>query len=130
MEEMIWRTIEQLDQVVDGDVISLIQLILFLYLFRDRLSGHSIARDIGEIADSVDKIEKKIDRLPTDDGVMATRVSRIEDKIDKLPTKDSAMADSVASIEKKIDKLPTKGSAMADSIARIEDKIDKLPTKR
>ena len=80
MEETIARMLEQ---AVDGDVISFIQLILFLYLFRDRLSGHSIARDIGAITNSVDRIEKKIDRIPTNDGPMAESVDRIEKKIDR-----------------------------------------------
>ena len=40
------------------------------------------------MADSVDRIEKKIDKIPTKDSAMAVRVERIEEKIDKIPTKD------------------------------------------
>ena len=105
MEETISRILEQ---AVDGDVISFIQLILFLYLFRDRLSGHSLARDIGAITNSVNRIEKKIDRIPTSDSAMAEGVDRIEKKIDKIPTNDGAMAESVDRIEKKIDQRTIK----------------------
>ena len=76
---------EMLRDAIQGDVISLLQLILFLILFRDRLGGHSIARDIGAIAKSAVRIEKKIDKIPTNDGAMADSVVRIEKKIDKIP---------------------------------------------
>ena len=105
MEEAIWKVFEK---AIDGDVISFIQLLLFLYLFRDRLGGHTLARDVGAMAVRVERIEKKIDKIPTKDGAMADSVDRIEKKIDKIPTKDGAMAVRVERIEEKIDKIPTK----------------------
>lgn len=86
MEETMWGALRK---AVEGDVISLFQLILFLILFRDRLGGHSLARDIGKLLACVQNIEKKIDSSNRETVEILARVKSIE-KIDKRDQREAA----------------------------------------
>ena len=67
-------------KAVEGDVVSLIQLFLFLFLFRDRLGGHSLSRDIGAMAAQMQTIQNNLlelkRSLPDDGGKDGDAVSK------------------------------------------------------
>ena len=82
MQETLW---ENFKKAIEGDVISLVQLILFLILFRDRLGGHSLARDIGKLLGLVQNMNMNINSNSSNKDIadIQSRVKSIEDKIDR-----------------------------------------------